>query len=234
MNIEINEKLIRRNTRIAQVASLSGLLILIAGMVISFTRPELISYSFLALLVGFLLSQVGIFFTNRYGRRPRPDEILDTALKGLDNKYALYHYLTPASHLLVGPAGMWVILTRHQRGTVTFSKKRWRLRGGGLLQTYLRVFAQENLGRPDLEMMNEIDNLQKYLKKRLPDVDVPAIDAALIFTNDEIDIQISEEDQPIAPTLQVSKLKEFMRKKAKNKPISMDKVKEIQDVLSDL
>ncbi|UCH59000.1 MAG: hypothetical protein JSV61_12380 [Anaerolineales bacterium] len=231
MKIVTNERLIRRNTRIAQIASFSGLLVLISGLIISFTRQELISISFAALLVGFLLSQVGIYFTNRWGRRPRPDELLNQALKGFDNKYSIYHYITPASHLFVGPAGIWVILTRHQRGTISYSKGRWRMKGGGIIQSYLRIFAQENLGRPDLELMNEVSNIQKYLGERLPDGNVPPIDTVLVFLNDNAEIIISDEDNPAAPTLKINKLKEFLRKAAKRKPVSTDKVNEIQEML---
>ncbi|MGD9093122.1 MAG: hypothetical protein PVF74_09745 [Anaerolineales bacterium] len=232
MKIDTNDKMIRRNARIAQIASLSGLVILIGGMVISFTNQELISFSFVALLVGFILSQVGIYFTNRWGRRPRPDELLDKALKGLDNKYAIYHYVTPVSHFLVGPAGLWVLVTRHQRGTITFSNGRWRQKGGGFVQTYLKFFAQEGIGRPELEIVNDIEKIQRYLRKQLSDGDIPPIDAALIFTNDDVDIQIEEEDNPLAPTLYLNKLKNHIRKTAKAKPISMDKMQEIQEVLN--
>lgn len=231
MKIVTNERLIQRNTRIAQIASFSGLLVLVAGLIISFTRQELISISFAALLVGFLLSQVGIYFTNRWGRRPRPDELLNQALKGFDNKYSLYHYSTPASHLFVGPAGIWVFLTRHQRGVITFSKGRWRLKGGGFLQAYLRIFAQENLGRPDLELMNEISNVQRYLGQHLTEANIPPIDAALVFVNENAEIQISEDDNPAASTLQINKLKDFLRKAAKGKPVSLDKIQEIQEAL---
>ena len=231
MKIVTNEKLIRRNTRIAQIASLSGLVVLIGGLIISFSREELINVSFAALLVGFILSQIGIYFTNRWGRRPRPDEALNQALKGFDNKYSLYHYSTPASHLFVGPAGIWVILTRHQRGAITYSKGRWRLRGGGFVQAYLRIFAQENIGRPDLELMNEISNVQKYLSKRLPDGGVPPIEPVLVFMHDNAEIQISEEDNPPVTTIKIAKIKEFLRKTAKGKPISLDRVLEIQAAL---
>ena len=232
MKIETNEKMIRRNARIAQIASLSGLVILIGGMVISFTNQELISISFVALLVGFILSQVGIYFTNRWGRRPRPDELLDKALKGLDNKYAIYHYNTPVSHLLVGPAGLWILVTRNQRGTITFSNGRWRQKGGGFLQTYLKLFAQEGIGRPELEISNDVEKIQNYLSEQMTEGEVPPIGAALIFTNDEVDIQIEDEDNPLAPTMYLNKLKNHVRKTAKTKPISQDRIQEIQEVLS--
>jgi hypothetical protein len=229
MNIEINESLIRRNTRIAQITVIAGLAVLIGGMVISFRRPDLFTISFASLLIGFLLSQVGIYFSNRWGRRPRPYELLNQALKGLDGKYTIYHYITPASHLLVGPAGIWVLTPRHQRGTITYSNGRWHQRGGNM---YMKIFAQEGLGRPDLEISNEIENLEKYLSKRMQDDKIPKIQAALVFTNDKTVIDVdNEEDSPMAVTLPLGKLKEFIRKTAKTKPVSMDKIQQIQEVL---
>ena len=80
---------------------------LAGGLYLSFqtTNQLMVTLSFVALLLGFLLSQVGIFFGNRWGRRPGPDELLSAALKGLEDKYTLYHYSTPVYHLLVGSFG---------------------------------------------------------------------------------------------------------------------------------
>jgi hypothetical protein len=228
MEINTNERLIHRNARIGQITSIIGLIVLAGGMFISFTRPELFTISLVALLVGFGLSQIGIYFGNRWGRHPRPDEILNTALKGLDGRYRLYHYTTPTSHLLVGPSGIWVLMPRHQGGTITYdeAKKRWRQKGGNI---YLKIFAQESLGRPDLEIGSEIHAVATFLEKHLPDDQVPEVNAALILTNEKA---VVDADNAPSPTLDVRKLKDFVRKTAKGKPISLDLVKEIQALIS--
>lgn len=232
MQIITNDKLIRRNRTIARYASIVGLIVLIGGMIVSFTKPELVIISFAALIMGFLLSQVGMYFTNRWGREPRPDQSLNQGLKGLDNKYTLYHYTSPVPHLLVGPAGVWVLLPKHQRGMITYERGRWRQKGGGLLQSYLRIFAQEGIGRPDLEIASEVDSLESYLKKNLPENDDIPIQAAIVFTSDKADLQISEGVETPVPTLYVNKLKEFIRKSAKNKPISQEKIQTVQRLLN--
>ncbi|MEJ2262005.1 MAG: hypothetical protein P8X95_01070 [Anaerolineales bacterium] len=229
MEIITNERLIRRNARIGQITSIVGLIVLAGGAYISFTQSQqLVPISLAALLVGFALSQIGIYFGNRWSRRPRPDETLNQALKGLDDRYALYHYSTPAAHLLIGPAGVWVLLPRHQRGKITYEeeKGRWRQKGGNM---YLKIFAQEGLGRPDLEVGSEINAAEGYLAKILSKDEVPEVQAALIFTNDRAEV---EADNAPSPTLHVKKLKDFIRKTAKSKPISMDTVKEIQEEIA--
>ena len=91
MQIIRNDKLIKRNARISTFTSLGGLGVLIAGLVVSFSRPELVVWAWGSLLLGFILTQVGLYFGNRWGRKPRPDELLDTGLKGLDDRYTIYH-----------------------------------------------------------------------------------------------------------------------------------------------
>jgi hypothetical protein len=230
MKIVKDEKKIRRYSVLGQVASLGGLVILAGGMFISFRNPDQIGLAWLALLAGFILSQVGIFFGNRWGRRPRPDEHLDNALKGMDDRHTIYHYKTVVNHLLVGPSGIWVLLPRHQVGKITLEKGRLKQKGGGILQGYLRFFAQEGLGRPDLELEGEIDSLRRFFKKKFPDQEPPAIQGAVVFTNEKAELNVDDAPVPIIP---VKKLKELIRKKAKEKSVAPLKLQEIQEALPD-
>ena len=230
MNIISNDKLIKRNSRIAQITGLVGMGVLVVSMVLLFKynqNPQIINISWGLILAGFILSQVGIYFTNRWGRRPRPDEHLNMALKGLGGNYNLYHYKTPTPHLLVGPAGIWVLLPRHQRGTIVFEKGRFKQRNLGVVQGYLRIFGQEGLGRPELEATMEVDAIKKFLKKKLGDVEIPPVQAAIIFTDDRAILEADEAPIPVMPP---KKLKEFIRKAAKQKPITALKLSEIQAV----
>jgi hypothetical protein len=102
---------------------------------------DLVAYA--VLFLGFIFLQFGLYFMNRYGRKPRPDEAIDTGLKGLDDRYTIYHYNSPVPHLLIGPAGVWVLHPYFQAGRVTYEKNRWRLKGGGFLAGYMRIFGQK-------------------------------------------------------------------------------------------
>lgn len=227
MKVLSNEKVIKRNTQIGKYASIAALLILAGGMVVSFTMQEQAFIAFGALMVGFILSQFGIYFGNRFGRRPRTDERITAALKGLTKDYTLYHYLAPVNHLLVGPAGVWILEPYHQRGTITYEKNRWRQKGGGLLLGYLKIFAQEGLGRPDLEAQADLDALRNALKKSLGD-SLPPLNAALLFFDPRAEIQVDEAPHP---TIKIEQLKDFLRKRAKQNPFPPEQVKRITDLL---
>jgi hypothetical protein len=224
-----NEKLIKRNSRFGQIATVSGLVVLIGGMFVSFRYPNYSIIAWVALLIGFALSQIGLYNGNRWGRHPRPDELLYQGLKALNDQYTLYHYLSPAAHLLIGPSGIWVLVPYHQVGKIVYEKGRWKQKGGGVMQYYLRMFGQEGLGRPDLEAPAEVKAITEFLNKRLPEKEIPDPQVALVFTNEKADLEV--EDAPI-PTLPMKKLKDTIRKSAKEKPLSLDLIQAINDLVN--
>ena len=228
MRIIKNEKLIVRNGKIGNWTSIAALAVLGLGMYISFSKPELFTYSIICLVVGFIMTQVGMYMGSRWGRSPRPDEKFDTGLKGLHSEFNMYHYSSPVSHLLVGPSGVWVLLPYHQRGKVSFEKNRWRIKGGGFLQGYMRIFGQENLGRPELDAENEVRTLQKFFAKKLDESDIPEIKPILVFTTDEV--ELDADDSPIA-AMKLKQLKEFMRQGGKNRALTGEQIKTLTDVL---
>ncbi len=229
MKSYVNRKLVKRNSRIGQYTWIAALVVQGVGLLINFKYPDQIAYSLGALLIGFFLSQVGIYYGNRWGRNPRPDEVLDRSLKGLGREFTVYHYATPVPHLLVGPAGVWALLPYYQSGTVTYEKNRWRARGGGFVQSYLRIFGQENLGRPDLDAGAEIAAAKRFLSRSLPEgVEPPEVRAALIFVHPKVELNTG--DAPVV-SMKAPDLKEFLKGKAKEKPITPGLLQQIQGLL---
>ena len=106
MNIIRNETLIKRYRRLGMTLSLAALAAMGYGFYLSLQGPENLNTALLLLVVGFILTQISLYIGNRWGRSPRPDEMLDKNLKGLGRKYTIYHYSAPVAHLLVGPAGI--------------------------------------------------------------------------------------------------------------------------------
>jgi hypothetical protein len=227
MKVISNEKLINKYSNLGKYLNLGAIAILFGGMAITWLRTDLFYLSLIALFAGFILSQVSIFFINRWGRRPRPDERITSSLKGLTNDYTLYHYNTPVSHLLVGPAGVWTILPYFQRGTISYEKNRWKQRGGGFGQAYLKMFAQEGLGRPDLDSKSDIDKLTEFFTQAMGR-EIPEIKSVLVFTDKRADLHV--EAAPI-PAMAAENLKEFIRKQAKEKPMPGNLIPSIKSIL---
>jgi len=229
MKIVSNYKLVRRNKKIGNYTTIASLVTLGLGLYISFSdqTSEGFTWSLVCLIIGFLLSQVGIFFGNRWGRSPRPDELLTKELKGLDDKYTLYHYITPVSHLLVGPAGIWLLAPYTQTGKITFQKdkNRWAQKGGNL---YMKLFAQEGLGRPDQEVATSLVDLKKFIAKVDPIQGLPQPQAALVFVNPKVEV---DAQNATIPTLALEKLKDFLRRQAKETPVAIDSIRIFQQLL---
>lgn len=227
MIIVRNHKLIKRNRQIGSFSGVLAIIVLGLGMYASFKYQDQISYSLIALVLGLLLSQIGMYYANRFGRTPRPDQELDAALKGLDDQFALYHYQSPVDHLLVGPAGVWILLPFPNKGKVIYndSKKRWEKIGGNL---YLRFFAQDNIGRPDREIEKGMRSLKKELRN-VPELEIPEIKAALVFTEENAEV---EADDAPYPTVHALQLKKLIRKEAKgSESLPTPTVKTLQDHL---
>lgn len=226
MQITTNEKLIKNRARLGRIASFAGLAILVLGLVASLYSQWLLA-SFGCLLVGFLLSQVGIYNANRWVKEPRADQMLDKILKGFGDRYHLYNYVLPASHVLLATFGLCVINPKHQAGKVRCEGEKWHHESGW--KRVLRLFGQEGLGNPTKEVQAEVEKLRRFLAERLPGEEVP-IEGGVVFTNPQVDLEI---DNPSVPVLDGKQFKSFLRDLSKDKPISGSQRRRLADILAE-
>jgi hypothetical protein len=233
MKIITNDKLIKRNKTIGRVATFTSLAILAGGLLLAFNNQQdvrSLRLSFAALVVGFILSQVGIYYGVRFARSPSPYESLNQCLKGLDDKYSLYHYITPIPHVLVGPAGIWVLGIFFQPGTITYNEERKKYHQAGR-SMYNKFLAQEGIGRPDIEVGTYREDLGKYLEKLLSYSTEVEVKVAVVFTSEKAKVQA--QNAPF-PTLHSEKLKDFIRKQAKESPASEELINKVKASLAEL
>jgi hypothetical protein len=233
MQVITNEKMIRNRARLGRWASFVGLGILILGLVASL-YPQWLLVSLGCLLVGFVLSQVGIYNANRWVREPRADQTLDKILKGFDNRYHLYNYVLPASHVLLAPFGLCVMNPKHQGGKIRCEGEKWHHEAGW--KRILRLFGQEGVGKPTREVRAEVAKLRRFLAQRLPDpvlssveVDDVPIEGLVVFTNPQADLQT---ESPAVPVLDGKQLKLFLRNLSKERPIPGSQRKRLAEVLA--
>lgn len=231
MKIYSNDKLIKRNKIAGNVLSLSSIAILGAGMFLSFKDKDgtYLPYTFAALIVGFLLFQVGNYYMNKWGKSPRPDEKISLALKGLDNNYSLYHYTTPLSHLLVGPAGVFPLLPYGQQGVIDYDagRDRWKQKGGNF---FLKTFGGESLGRPELDARYAVGDVVKFLAKKEIDLGTYTPQPVIVFTNPKADLK---SEGSLIPAMVSDKLKEYIRKQVKSTGFSPELLTQIKKSIGD-
>ncbi|MBN1584541.1 MAG: hypothetical protein JXA89_27795 [Anaerolineae bacterium] len=212
-----NESKIRVNVEIGRWLSLAGLGVLIVGMVISVTKPELVIISLACLVLGFLASTIGAYYGNRWTRSPRADEALNQALKGTSNKYHMYHYLLPLPHVLLGPAGLFLFRVYLHEGQVTYDGKKWKQKFN--LLRFLGFSGQDTLADPVRDAQYDAQRFYTWLKKRLPETEIPTITPVIVFIRDGAELDVAETDVPV---LQRKQLKGWIRNKLKELPELLD------------
>lgn len=216
MKVYINEAYVQRRAAVGKWASLLGIAVLAGGFIVSLRQPGLFLVSLGSLLLGFLLSNVGIYYANRYMHRDRPDAVLAQALKGVDNRYALYQFLLPASQVLREPGGLTVFVLKPQEGLVSLEKGQWHNKQGW--SRLLRWIGQEGLGKPDQEAGRETRRLQDWLKTQAPDLDVP-VRGVVVFTHPKVELDLNA---PPLPTMLAKQLKGWLRKAGKLAPFPQE------------
>jgi len=173
----INEKLINRNKKIGNITSIVGIAILVAGLILNIKpTPSRTLISLGALVVGFIIAQISTYYVARFSRSPRYDEIIADNLSKLNNQYTFYVYKSPVPMLLVGPKGIWVPSTISASGEIYYDKK-WRQRGGSFL---LKMFGQENIGRPEMDIRNNEKAIVDFLSGLLDKNEIPPVRSILV------------------------------------------------------
>lgn len=208
MEIIRDDKRIERLKKISQYVSLLGLLALVSGLIVLFIgNDNALLYQLIALGVGWILSQIGVYLSHRYVRSPRPDEVLDESLRHVARDGRLYHYILPSPHVLLLPTGIVVLIAKYQTGDITADGDKWKQSGIGMR----RFFGQEGIGNPTKEAENQVSAVANFLRKNAPDIEEVPIAPLIVFTTKKID-SLDVADSRI-PAMHYTKLKGFLRTK---------------------
>jgi len=226
MRLIANESQIKTRTRIGEIAPLAGFGLLVAGMAILFLKPEWLWIASIIVWVGFMASLVGSYFGGRYLGPLAHHTKVPEALKGLENSYTLLVYKTPAPFVLVDAGGLTVITVRSQGGHITYTNGKWKHKEkmGGLK----RFAGQEGLGRPDQIAQMELEDLQRFLRKRLPEgVEIPARGVILFVHPDAV---LEVEDPPV-PVFRTPELKRWLRKEGRRPNLPKETLSQVYAAL---
>ncbi|MCS7252140.1 MAG: nuclease-related domain-containing protein [Anaerolineae bacterium] len=226
MKVVRNEAYIRRRATIANWTFPMGQMILILGLITSLLYPQLSLIPLLAFFVGFGLAQIGIYYIHRFVRPDRPEAALTQALKGLDDRYILYHYMLPAEHVLIGPDGVRTFVVKWQRGEIRCRNDRWS-QPMNPLRRLMRWLAQDTLGNPTREARLEVEALRRHFARHLGDVEIP-IQPVIVFTHPEARLDVEGNSVPV---IHARKLKEWLRKEARQRSLPRDLQEALERIL---
>lgn len=208
MDIIRDEARVKRLATTSKVLGAVGFGVLIIGLVLAYTstNPNILIVQLVTLAAGWLFSQISIFLAHRYIRKPRPDMVLDNALKKLKD-VRLYHYVGPVPHLLLTKNGPIVLNTKYQIGKITADGAKWRQTGVGLQ----RIFGQQSLGNPNKQAANLVSALANFVRKKAPTIEDVPVGVVNVFTTEDpskLDVEKAN-----IPSMHHKKLKGYLRQK---------------------
>jgi hypothetical protein len=207
MKTIINSPKLRLRVILSNIASVGGLLVLLSSVLLSTFKPVYLYYANLLLLIGLGVSMTGIYFANRWVKRPRPETSLDVALKSLSNAHLLYHYPTlPCDHVLLTPNGLIVLETVNLDSHFTYKNGRWRERI--TLGRALRYIVEEHLGNPIQSAQAAAADLEARLGPVIGEGARLPVKPVVVFTHPASQIEV--EDPPI-PVCKLDKLKKHLQ-----------------------
>lgn len=225
MQITTNDRLIKSRSRLGTYASLAGIVVLAGGMIASF-QTQYLWVSLAALVTGFVLAQFGTYSLRRWGRRPRPDQALSTALKGFDDRFHFYAWGLPAPYVLLSPQGVYSFIARDQTGQITVTGSQWRSKF--TLGRIFMLFAQEGLGNPTEEAVSQAQRFEAWIKSKRPELSV-AVQPVIVFIDERAELTISE---PMAPVLDTKGLKKWLRGAGKGDTLKTADYKALEELFN--
>lgn len=203
----INQPKIARRARFSNIASVVGLFLLLASVVIPLFWQAYVLYSNLLLIAGLGVSMTGIYFANRWVKKPRPEASLDGALKSFSNAYQLYHYPSiPSDHVLLTPNGVFVLETVNLAGQFTYKNGRWREAMN--FGRALRYIVEEHLGDPLKSARLGAVYLEKRLRQVVGEQAHLPVKAVVVFTHPAVRLQV---ENPPLPVCTLDKLKKNLQ-----------------------
>jgi hypothetical protein len=225
----IDEKYVKRRATVGRYASFGSLIIMGAALLFSFTQLTTSLAIPLALwgvvLLGMLMSFVGGYYGERFGGPMAHHLSVDAALKGLDNRFALFQYVLPSPHVLSGPDGVTLIVVRSQAGRVTYADGKWVHKQRG--RFFRELAGQERVGRVELEVEHQVGRMQRYLEEHVPGVEVP-VRGVVLFTHPDVELDLEE------PPVQVfygKKIRGWLRGPGMGKALPDDVRQQVEQAL---
>jgi hypothetical protein len=203
----INQRKVARRAMLANIASVAGLLALLASVLVPLFWPAYLTFAYILMIAGLGVAMMGIYFANGWVKRPRPETSLGAALKSLSDAHRLYHYPSlPCDHVLLTPNGLVVLETVNLGSRFTYKDGRWR--EGFNFGRALRYIVEEHLGDPVKNAIGAAQFLEERVNQMLEGKASVPVKPVVVFTHPAS--QLDVENPPI-PVCKLDKLKKHVQ-----------------------
>ncbi len=210
----INVRRIDRLRQVSKILTFGGIGLMVVALVISLRAAGSTGIALGLSVIGLASSQLGTVMIRRWPERGRSDQLLDAALKGLDHRHSLYHYLLGCQHALFTPRGAMALFAVADPGL-------FELRDGVLWQTKFKRGAPS--GKPSAmrnlfaQATQEAAELQQTLDRRLEEQTTRDILPVIVFVHPEARLHA---DGASPPSVHLKKLKDFVRNAPRRSPLT--------------
>lgn len=223
MRVIVNEPLVAKRSTWGRRIMSVGFLALILAVVLSLKR-ETVLPAYGLMVAGLVFVNAGAVVGGKWMRSPRPDQILDKALKGLNHGSRLYNYLLPVDHVLLSSVGLFVLTLKTQDGQIIAHGDKWQRRLN-LWGALMGVF-ESKLGNPSRQARNEAAKVQDWLHTHLPDAEVP-VRPLIVFVDPKAQLFLQE---PSVPAFALADLKGYLRMMLKEKWLPQPALQALTDL----
>jgi len=190
MKIYIDHQKVNTRAQLANLGSIGGLLLLLASVVIPLFISSWAGFSWILMVLGLGTAMVGIYYANRWVRKPRPEDSLDKALKPFDDHYHIYHYPSslPCDHVVLSPTGLLVLEVVNLSGAFYYRNGRWK--ETMTIGRALRYIVEERVDDPVKFSQAMIQELYRIIAKEFNGEVVVPIKVLTVFTHPATDLEI--------------------------------------------
>jgi hypothetical protein len=226
MQLVANQQLVKNRVRLGLVFHFGAMAVLIGGAVLSTQLDpgrEIAWQTWLAFVAGLGLYTLGQTQLRRWGPGKRQEEQLGQAIRGLDDRYKLYAFLSSSlpDYILVSPAGVQVLITRTEGGQISCVRDKWTSSGSRLMSLF-----GPGLGNPTADAARQLQKLRTLLAERgLQDLPTSSV---IVFTNPKAQLRIEGCSTTIT---RIKELKDVLRRmagKGTNVALTTARIREIQ------
>jgi hypothetical protein len=231
MQLVANQQLVKNRVRLGLVFHFAAMAVLIGGAVLSTqidpTR-DIAWQTWAAFVAGLGLYTLGQTQLRRWGPGKRQEEALGQAIRGLDDRYKLYAFLSSSlpDYILVSPAGVHVIIARTEGGQVSCIRDRWKASASRLMSLF-----GPGLGNPSADAARQLQKLRTLLAGRgLQEVPTSTL---VVFTNPKAQLRI---EGCTSTVTRIKELKDVLRRmagKGTSVALTTSRVREVQRIFDE-